>query len=87
MEVLVALGVDDASLVLAHGEVEVHVIDHDVLVEAGDEDVAFAAELVLRGDEQAVVLAGVEAAEGSGGEGTGAAATHNLALLREVDVY
>ena len=66
---------------------EIHAVDHDVLIYAGDQQVAFAAEVVLRHNEQAVVFAGVKSAQGCSGKSARSAAAQYLSLLREIDVH
>ena len=87
LEVFVSLWVDGATLVLVHADVEVHIVDHDGLVQVGYQHVALVVEVVLRHDEEPVVLAGVQSSQGCRGEGAGAAAPENLPCLREIEVY
>ena len=58
LQIFVAHRVDDLAFVLMDAEMEIHVVDHDVLVDAGDQQMAFAVDVVLRHDEEAVVFAG-----------------------------
>ena len=87
LEILVALRVDGPALVLVDADVEIHIVDHDGLVQVGDQHVALVVHLVLRHNEETVVFAGVQPREGGGGEGAGTAATQNLPRFREIKVY
>ena len=66
---------------------EIHAVDHDILIYAGDQQVAFAVEVVLRHNKQAVVFAGVKSAQGCSGKSARSAAAQYLSLLREIDVH
>ena len=87
VEVLVALRVYHIALVLVDAEVEVHVVNHDVLVDSGYQHVALTVDAVLRYDEEPVVFPSVEAAERARGEAAGPAAAEYLPLFRIFYVY
>ena len=87
LQIFVSFRVDDFVFILVDAQMKIHAVNHDVLVDAGDQQVAFAAEIVLRHDKQTVVFAGVKTAQCSGGKSTHSAAAQNLSLLREIDVH